>query len=220
MEFDSIHPITVSSDQVEACSMVIRTAHVLAHGLALLYHNLRKVERNLIQTFEKKRGVGVRTIVLGRSSELEAVPLEVIECSFRWYAVSLCDFVRCAATLGNFDKKSRENYSEAVLKEVQAFRDKVGAHTAGLTQNSNDNDAERSFTPCVQISWNSDCFVAGGFGMRVKRSSKVSDTSSLKQWSLTKFHEELCMRYPLLAQLTPSTSTSPQPEGSKQPSSA
>jgi hypothetical protein len=137
------------------------------------------------------------------------VPIDLIECAFRWYAVSVCDFVRVVTSLETFDDENRKQYTREVLGPVQAFRDKVGAHTAGFTQNKRDNDAERGITPCLQVAWSQDRFAVATFTMRISRDEKISDSSAMQPWRLTELHEQLCVRYPMLEQLR--SSESPEP---------
>jgi len=202
MKFDVLEPFSLSEKQIQDDAMVLRTANVLANGLNFLYASIKKTEKEVLRKITDTHGSQIRIVSVGKTPEMTAVPLELVECAFRWYAVSLCDFVRCATVLGRLiSKNDREVYAKKILKGIQAYRDKVGAHTAGLTQNRNDNQAERSFTPCIQVSWASDRFAAGEYQMIVRRGNVVSNTSSLEPWRLTEVHEQLCERYPALHQL-------------------
>ena len=140
-------------------------------------------------------------IQFGDLSDLAGVSTNRMECMFRWYAVTACDFVRVAVWIAEFDKQVREDYTQRVLGPVQSFRDKIGAHTSGVTVNGRDTDAERLASMIDQVTWFNDRFRVGIFAVRIQRGNKTSDSSSIKPWSLTDFHLQLCDRYPILAQM-------------------
>lgn len=207
MILDRIRPISIAEADREQDAMALRTLQVLAHGLSHLYHCVRGVELQVADRLGTQNGPDQRAFVYGDSEELNGVPLDLVECAFRWYSVSLCDFVRAVVFLGKLDDQSREQYSIDVAGPVQTYRDKVAAHTVGFTRNRRDNDAERSISPCSTLAWNGDRFEIGTFSIRVCRGDKTSDSGAMQPWSLTEVHLRLRVRYPMLDNLKSSFSS-------------
>ena len=202
MDFDICYPIKLNETEVSTHSNVLRTAKVLSVGLTYPYRFVFSAETQVRSRRAIENGPDSCAFAFGNAPELSEIPMDLIECMFRWYAVTACDFVRVATWISKFDNNTRKEYEAKVLGAVLAFRDKIGAHTAGVTQNNRDNDAERMFSTFCQIGWSGDRFKAGMLTLSVKRGSNSSDSKALQPWSLTEFHRDLCERYPLIAKLT------------------
>ena len=201
MEIDRAVPIILSEKEFEENAMALRSMRVLGTGITYLYDRIRGVESKFFSQLLSRDRDEKRCIIYGDSPAFEGIPIDLIECAFRWYAVSLCDFVRAVTSISDFDETTRNLYTQEVLGPVLAFRDKVGAHTAGFSRNKRDNDAERGITPGSQVVWDGDRFGVATFSMRINRGGKKSDSSSLQPWRLTERHDQLCVRFPILEQL-------------------
>lgn len=211
MEFDIYYPIHLNETEMSKHSNALRTARVLAVGLAQLFRSVQEAEALAMSRCADANGPDVREFAFGNLPELSDVPMDLVECTFRWYAVTACDFVRMATWIAQFDDDARKAYADDVLGALQAFRDKVGAHTAGATQNRRDNIAEQKMSSICQISWCGDRFEAAMLTLSVQQATKLFDSSALRAWSLTEFHLKLCQRYPLVAQLSGIHGGSSQP---------
>lgn len=208
MDFDIVHPIHLDDGMASTHANAIRTAEVLASGLTHIYSCVKNAEASALARQAVRTEDGVRAFQFGDLSDLAEIPTNLVECMFRWYAVAACDFVRVAVWIAGFDKQVREEYTQIVLGPVQSFRDKIGAHTSGVTVNSRDTEAERLVSTIRQVSWLNDRFRVGVFAVRIQRGNRISDSSSMKPWSLTDFHLQLCDRYPILARMVSATENS------------
>jgi len=129
-----------------------------------------------------------------------SAPPALLECGFDWYAISACQFVRLIGEIGHRADPMKHplNGSEYLVKiipEVKAYRDKVAAHFAWVTENKRDNAAERSISVFPKLQFENDSIVVQGFVLTQRMGGKVTSSESLKPWSLRKTHEELRKRY-------------------------
>jgi len=73
----------------------------------------------------------------GNSPGFEGIPKPLIVCSFHWYAVSACNYVRTVGAIAYRQDTTRPKppeYVKNVIPEVLPFRDKIAAHFSWSTK--------------------------------------------------------------------------------------
>jgi hypothetical protein len=168
----------------------------LKQGLEYLYHQISQYDQ-MVQTRVNSDGNG-RVTILFNHPVFAGVPMRLLTCAFHWYAVSACQYVRTVGAIAYRQDSNRplpDKYVESVIPEVLAFRNKVAAHFAGLTLDRRDNEAERLASVMPQLGFEDDSFCVGAFTVRTVRDGEVSDSKSIKVWSIRRVHGELQHRY-------------------------
>jgi hypothetical protein len=225
---DHEEPISLSEEQAGNQSNGLSRLRVLAVGMAHLNGFMSKVEAEYANRMEamaqaklpEAKGKKVRVVAFGNVPEARGLPMPLVECAFQWYAVSAWNYVRTVGWIGEVTgvcgRKARE-YAEDVGSAFMAYRDKVAAHFAGATESRRDNEAERQMSMFPPIGWSGDALYANPMKLVRKSKGKVSDSSVLGPWSLSKTHTKLSKRYwpdgvaAALARLNPERDPS-QPE--------
>lgn len=183
-------PAPLSGNQSNA----LNSLKYLSQGLSWLARAVGSEEQKLaIQLPSDKR-----LTLWGNNPELSTAPMGMLACSFHWYAVSACNFVRLAGWLTNGgDDAAALDYLKAVLPDVKVWRDKVGAHFAIAGPLPKDSQADLMSSVLFPIGWDDDCFVAAP--MNLVLGGRRPSASSLQRWSVTRTHEALQSRFPMLA---------------------
>jgi hypothetical protein len=168
----------------------------LRQGLEYLYHQVSQYDQMVQQRVDPdgKRQVSI----LFNHPVFAGVPMRLITCAFHWYAVSACQYVRTVGAIAYRQDNNRprpDKYVENVIPEVLAFRDKVAAHFAGMTLDRIDNESERLASVMPQLGFEDDSFCVGAYTIRTVRDGKVSDSKSIKAWSIRRVHGRLQRRY-------------------------
>lgn len=136
---------------------------------------------------------------MGNLPGTEGVDRQLLSCCFEWYAISACQYVRLigAIVFGAAANPGQEvdKYTNRVIPNVRAFRDKVAAHYAWATKNSRDNDAEREASVMPTITVIDGKFHAAGMTLHLTRGGRSSSSASLKPWSICDVHRSLARRY-------------------------
>lgn len=202
MKIDEKRPIEIDVHASPDTGGLVTRARTLSAGLNFLYGRVRVAELNLSQKLEEAMP-GMRQHIFGNHPALNEIRQDLIECSFHWYSVSACNFVKLIAFTAKMEKADREEYEKTVLGAVKPFRDKVGAHIAGATANTKDNRAEQQFSAYLPLAWNDDRFFAGSHVLGLKNDQERVDSSVIGPWSLTQVHESLCERFPIIAEQLP-----------------
>jgi hypothetical protein len=124
--------------------------------------------------------------------------MKLLICSFQWYAVTACQYVRTVGGIAhnlNLKLQNGAEYVKDVIPDVLMFRNKVAAHVAGIASNKDDNEAERFASILPQLTFQDDSFYAAGFEVTLYADGKTTSSTKLKPWSLCKVHEQLVKRY-------------------------
>lgn len=169
----------------------------LHQGLAFLYRQAAQYDR-LVTNKLNPDGKGKLWTVIGTPPALDDIPKGLLTCAFHWYAISACQYVRTVGAIAYRQDNTcplPEEYAEKVLPEVVGFRDKVAAHFAGMTRNSRDNEAERLASIMPQLGFSDDSLCVSAYTIRISKGGQVCDSTSIKQWSIPKVHEQLQQRY-------------------------
>ncbi|MFQ6029242.1 MAG: hypothetical protein ACE5Q6_17330 [Dehalococcoidia bacterium] len=168
----------------------------LRQGLNYLYRQVSHYDNVLRQ--QVTSGGKELVALVGNSSAFADVPMALLSCTFHWYAISACQYVRSVGAIAYRQDSSRPmpaRYTENVIPEVLVFRDKVAAHFAGMTMNPRDNEAEQLASIMPQLAFVDDSFCVGAYTVTVKRSDGVSSSTSIQKWSIKEVHERLQHRY-------------------------
>lgn len=168
----------------------------LKEGMCHLYHEVDQRERNIANN----SGLGKNCIMFsfGNLPELKQFPRMYLTCVFQWYSISAVQYVRTVASIalknGKISEKPKE-YSERIIPEVVAYRDKVAAHYAWNSRNNYDNDAERFVSIIPQLALKNNKLYTSSVEAEFNHKGKVSSSKALKPWSLTEIHQRLQNRY-------------------------
>ena len=194
MMFDRIDNRVLPQRMSAAQKNGLNSLRYLAAGLAWLAAAVQEQESKLLSRLPAEK----RVTLYGNHPALEAVPMGLLACTFHWYAVSVCNFVRLAGWLTDGGSgEEAPNYVKAVIPKVKLWRDKVGAHFAIASPLASDTEADLLSSVLFPIAFDDDRFVASPFTLSFGGASP--STSSLEQWSVTGTHAELVARFPLLS---------------------
>lgn len=168
----------------------------LWHGLDFLYQKVIQIDK-ITQSRLNPEGK-MKYLAYGNVPGTEDIPKTLLTCSFHWYAVSACQYVRTVGAIAYKQDNSRPippKYVEAVIPEVLAFRDKVAAHFAWTSKHSQDNDAERLASIIPPLSFVEDSWHVGVMQVARTKGGKLTTSESIKPWSIAKIHNEMARRY-------------------------
>ncbi len=192
-EFDRIDNHALPDKPSGNQSNALNSLRYLAEGLAWLAQSVHEQEQILLRRLPAEK----RITMWGNDPLLREVPMGLLACSFHWYAVSACNFVRLAGWLTNGgDDAAALEYTKSVLPDVKVWRDKVGAHFAIASPLEKDSQADLMSSVLFPIGFDDDHFVAAPFNLVL--GGKDPSTSSLKTWSVTAHHLELRRRFALI----------------------
>jgi hypothetical protein len=192
MILDYIDRLELTEEEARAHGNEMSALNDLRQGLEYLNRQVLKVEKEV----NARTGPAVRCCLYGNVDDLlHGIPMGLVACSFHWYAVSACNYVRLVGWLRCANARGALDYLGVVLPEVRSWRDKVAAHYALACSDPRDSEAERKASVLMPIGWNDDAFWASPIVLHIRSSGKVSDSSALRPWSLTKVHEKLRQRY-------------------------
>lgn len=166
----------------------------LRSGLRHLYHFVKKCDILAMQQIDPKEV----NILFGNFPLLKGIPYPLLNCAFHWYSISACQYVRTIGAIAHLHDTSRPKsyeYVKSVIPEVLAFRDKVAAHFAWSSKNSQDNEAERLASIIPQPSFSDNSFQVGTFMVSIRSGRKSSSSKEIIPWSITKIHKRLQERY-------------------------
>lgn len=168
----------------------------LQHGMEFLYHQALRCDQSVKEQVNPDGTV--RFLGGGNFPACDQLPVTLLTCGFHWYAISACQYVKTVGAIARkLDSKRPlpHEYAENIIPEVVAFRDKVAAHFAWTTDNNRDNDAERLASILPPLTFVDDSFHVGTFSVAVRRGDCVSNSQTIRPWSLCKVHESLRQRY-------------------------
>ncbi len=165
-------------------------------GLDFLYKQVARIDEI---TRQKLNPAGnLKFFSYGNDPITADISKPLLTCSFHWYAVSACQYVR---TVGAITYKQDNNrpippkYVQSVIPDVLAFRDKVAAHFAWTSRHSKDNDAERLASIIPPLSYINDSWHVGSLEVSLSKSGKKSSSESIKPWSINQVHQGMAKRY-------------------------
>jgi hypothetical protein len=193
---DHINNIIVPGDVFSEPTNEFWALICLRHGLEFLYQQVIRIDeitKSRLNPEGKLKYVG-----FGNLPGTEDLPKPLLTCSFHWYAVSACQYVRTVGTIAYKQDNSRPippKYVEAVIPEVLAFRDKVAAHFAWTSKHSQDNDAERLASIIPPLSFVEDSWHVGAMQIATSKGGRLTTSESIRPWSIAKIHNEMTRRY-------------------------
>lgn len=193
---DYIKDIRVPGDVFKNPSNEYWALICLKQGLDFLYRQVSQID-SITQARLNPEGK-LKYFAYGNIPGTEDLPKPLLTCSFHWYAISACQYVRTIGAIAYLNDNSRPkppDYVKEVIPEVLGFRDKVAAHFAWTSKNKSDNDAERLASIIPPLSFIEDSWHVGA--MQVARSKKgtISTSASITPWSISKIHFQLARRY-------------------------
>ncbi len=168
----------------------------LWEGLEFLYRQASQADEFVMGQLSKFGDI--RVFSVGNDPNITYPKTALLTCSFHWYAVTACQYIRTVGAISNQNDTTRPksvDYVKSVIPEVLTFRDKVAAHFAWSTKNSKDSDAERLNSILPPLAFVNDSFHVGAMTTFVRRDGKSSQTGSANHWSICRVHERLRERY-------------------------
>ncbi len=134
----------------------------------------------------------------GNLPEFSDLPKGLLTCSFQWYSISACQYVRTVGAIAKSNDTTRlkpHDYLETVIPEVKVFRDKVAAHFVWASRNKKDNDAERLLSKIPNLVWSDGHFFVSGWSASLHKTGRGSVSADWIPWSVSIVHRRLCDRY-------------------------
>jgi hypothetical protein len=169
------------------------TLRFLWEGLEYLCTQVRRCEQEVAKTTD----AGCTCFEYGNLNP-PRVPMGLVNCSFQWYAVSVCNFVRLVGYLrlrADADAPRSDEYLKRVLPEVKPWRDKVAAHPARTSHKKEDSLAEKEASIMPSVGLCGGVFYASPMTRTIRHGAKTSTSAALVPWSLTSVHEGLRTRF-------------------------
>lgn len=193
---DHIDDIKVAGDVFREPSNEYWALICSKQGLDFLYRQAARLDAI---TQSKLNPTGkLKISASGNIPGTENLPKALLTCSFHWYAISACQYVRLVGAIAYKHDNNRLTplkYVQAVIPEVLAFRDKVAAHFAWSTKHPDDNDAERLASIIPPLTFIDDSWHVSAIKVTISKSGKKSTSAALKPWSISKIHIRLVNRY-------------------------
>ena len=194
MLIDHIDKLELSENQSDLYYNDLGALGRLYTGLDYLYHQIRSFEGEVAA----RLGPGEHHIA-GNHPAFEGIPMSFIACSYHWYSVTACNYVRLVGWMTHQEnsKKALE-YVKHVIPEVYLWRNKVGAHFTRSQPMKEDNVADQQLSVMNPVDYHSGSFHAGSAVFAIMSTSEVKEVSNSKQsmmWSLTETHKMLASRY-------------------------
>jgi len=168
----------------------------LKDGLEFIFRQVRKCDE-LARQRPNPEGK-LKVLSMGNDPLLAEFPKGLLTCSFHWYAVTACQYVRTVGAIARQHDSKRPlptQYVRNVIPEVLAFRDKVAAHFAWTMKNKHDCEADRKLSVMPQLRFQDDACHVGGWNLTVKSSPETSTSKAIVAWSVADVHERLRKRY-------------------------
>ena len=193
---DHIDNISVPGDVFSEPANEYWALICLRDGIEFLYRQVVQIDK-ITQSRLNPEGK-MKYVAYGNVPGTEDLPKPLLTCSFHWYAVSACQYVRTVGAIAYKQDNSRPippKYVEAVIPEVLAFRDKVAAHFAWTSKHSQDNDAERLASIIPPLSFVEDSWHVGAMQVATSKGGKLNTSESIKPWSIPKVHNKMARRY-------------------------
>lgn len=191
---DHIDNITVPGEVFREPANEYWALVCLHHGMEFLYRQARRCD----ETVQQRLPPNGQFFSFGNCPLYDDIPKSLLTCSFHWYAISACNYVRTIGAIAYKLEPTRplpQEYASNIIPEVVTFRDKFAAHFAWSTRNNSDNDAERLASVLPPLTFNGDSFYVGEMTVALRQGGSSSTSETIKPWSLCKVHETLRERY-------------------------
>ncbi|MBL8815494.1 MAG: hypothetical protein JNL58_05660 [Planctomyces sp.] len=200
MDIDVSHAIRLTKAEATWYSGRLQNAIGLGKKLIFPYRIVKQAEVDIRLNLEKTNRPEVRVYGLTGLSHNDQRLKTLLESMFQIYASSACELVRIVASIAEYDKVRRDHYEDDVLGVVVDFKNRDIGHLSGTTQQSHDNEPERTDSSSFQFEWNGNRIVARSLKRIHQQDKKPRESDAIPYWSLTEFHELFCIRYPWLRQ--------------------
>lgn len=187
---DAVDNVMIPDNQEGSYANEVNRLCRLGEGLCYLNRQIAKIEESLAPA------EGTQMTWMG---SIPGVPAGLVECSFHWYATTVCNYCRLvgqiAHEIGGTDVKSGHEYAKRVCKQAHTYRNKVAAHFARYTPHRDDTAPDVSYSVMNFPTLVNGIFRVGGVRLSMIRAGATSSTSHDTAWSLTELHAELERRY-------------------------
>ena len=159
----------------------------LAQGLQFLSGQVEQVEAAVRGRLPPEKMV----TLFGNAPKLRGAPMGLIACSFHWYAVSACNYIRLVGWLtSGGDEAAAAAYVGRVAPDMLAWRNKVGAHFSRTDPRRGDTPADLAASVMFPVGFGGATFATQPFAY-----AQTGSTVRQMPWSLTKMHGQLAARH-------------------------
>ena len=191
MIVDHLDPIELSEEIVSAHKNELHSLAYLSQGMDFLFRQVKTIEVKVAKQVGDKQ-----VLLFGNVPGYEWVPKGLVACTFHWYSVSACNFVRTIGWLGSDGNTTKAlDYVRRVLPSVYIWRNKVAAHFAITDPKTDDSPADLAASVMFPIAYSDDAFITSPLTLAMSGGGSSSTSRSDMSWSLTKTHAELGERY-------------------------
>ena len=196
MIIDYIDNLTISEEKMSFYANQFGVLHTLKTGLDYLNLQVSKIEDEARRRLDAENKV---VFSFGNDPRLEELPLKLIGCCFRWYSVTVCDYVRLIGWVAfGGDVERARRYQHEVVPEISRWRNKVGAHAAITDPRRDDTPADllASSIP-YDVTFYDHSFATTAGHLIASPGSEEGGSSSRQDmaWCLTATHRQLAERY-------------------------
>ena len=194
MIIDHTDKLELSEEETERYYHESNLLNTLATGLDFLNRQVANLEGEARDRLNANDDL---VVSFGNDPRLKGIPRRLISCTFRWYSVTACDYVRIIGWLVNGgNTKKASDYLDSVIPQVRIWRNKVGAHSA-FTDPKGDDTPANLFVSSIpwDIGFVDDAFVAGSITVSLGSDDGGSTSRQDMEWSLTRIHRQLACRY-------------------------
>jgi hypothetical protein len=192
MFVDYVDKLQLTKDYAEKHGNELKSLRYLARGLWFLHEQISQIETQIAAKIPK----GKHVFHFGNSPDLEGIPQDLVACTFHWYAVTACNYVKMVGWLANNgDSTKAREYMAKVLPAVHLWRHKVAAHFAIIDPRTGDNAADLAMSVIFPVSYDNNAFYTGSLTLTMSTGGKQSTNRQDMRWSLTQTHKELIPRY-------------------------
>ena len=191
MILDHLEPLEVTDEFASAHKNELNSLGYLSQGMSFLYRQVKDIGEKAFNQQPDKQ-----VFSFGNAPGFEWVPQGLLACSFHWYSVSACNFVRMIGWLGSDGDTDRAlEYVRRVIPSVYVWRNKVAAHFAITDPRQDDSPADLAASVMFPIAFSDDAFITSPFTLAMSSGESSSASRDDMNWSLTKTHAELGERY-------------------------
>ena len=196
MLLDYIDGLELPDIEADARSNELNSLAYLWQGLEWLAGQTALIETELCRRFECEKTVA---FVMGNHPAFGGIPMGLVACTFHWYAVSACNYVRLVGWLTHENDEVRASkYVERVIPRVLLWRNKVASHFAMTapkpTGRTNDTPADLAASVMFPVAFYDRSLVASPLRLAFDHATGGSQSRNM-EWGITVSHAALAERF-------------------------
>lgn len=187
---DFIDNISVPSNVFEPAGNEYSALMDLRVGMQHLYDNVRACDEFVRQRINPDGTMKCQ--VLGNHPSLAGANQPMISCSFHWYALAACQYVKIIGCIAreNGSNLLPAEYVKQVIPDVLVYRNKVAAHYAWTSPDKRDTQVQNELSKLPSLRFMNTAFHVGGLTL-----NRNGETATFPEWSIQSVHARLRKRY-------------------------